>query len=63
MFEKLKAGLNKLVNKVVVTELKQEQLHPILAEFKMSLIENDVAVPVAERVCEEMEKQLVGVQV
>jgi fused signal recognition particle receptor len=63
MFEKLKAGLNKLVNKVVVTELKADQLRPILSEFKMSLIENDVAVPVAERVCEEMEKQLAGVQV
>jgi fused signal recognition particle receptor len=63
MFEKLKAGLNSLVNKVAVTELKADQLHPILSEFKMSLIENDVAVPVAERICEEMEKRLEGVQV
>lgn len=63
MFEKLKAGLNNLVNKVVVTELKPDQLRPILSEFKMSLIENDVAVPVAERVCDEMEKRLEGVQV
>lgn len=63
MFEKLKVGLNSLVNKVAVTELKADQLRPILAEFKLSLIENDVAVPVAERVCDEMEKRLVGVQV
>jgi fused signal recognition particle receptor len=63
MFEKLKAGLNNLVNKVVVTELKPDQLRPILSEFKMNLIENDVAVPVAERVCDEMEKRLEGVQV
>jgi fused signal recognition particle receptor len=63
MFEKLKAGLNSLVNKVTVTELKADQLHPILSEFKLSLIENDVAVPVAEHVCEEMEKRLNGVQV
>lgn len=62
MFEKLKAGLNSLVNKVTVTELKADQLHPILAEFKLSLIENDVAVPVAERLCDEMEKRLNGVQ-
>jgi fused signal recognition particle receptor len=63
MFEKLKAGLNGLVNKITVTELKADQLHPILSEFKLSLIENDVAVPVAERVCDEMEKQLNGMQV
>ena len=63
MFEKLKAGLNSLVNKVAVTELKADQLHPILSEFKLSLIENDVAVPVAERVCDEMAKRLEGVQV
>lgn len=63
MFEKLKAGLNSVVNKITVTELKADQLHPILSEFKLSLIENDVAVAVAEHVCEEMEKQLNGVQV
>jgi fused signal recognition particle receptor len=63
MFEKLKAGLNSLVNKVAITELKADQLRPILSEFRMNLIENDVAVPVAEHVCEEMEKQLEGLQV
>ncbi len=63
MFEKLKVGLNSLVNKVSLTELKADQLRPILAEFRLSLIENDVAVPVAERVCDEMEKRLAGVQV
>jgi len=63
MFEKLKVGLNRLVNKVVVTELKADQLRPILSEFRFSLIENDVAVPVAERVCEELEEKLEGVQV
>jgi fused signal recognition particle receptor len=63
MFEKLKVGLNRLVNKVVITELRADQLRPILSEFKFSLIENDVAVPVAERVCEELEKKLEGVQV
>jgi len=63
MFEKLKAGLNRLVNKVTVTELKAEKLRPILSEFKLNLIENDVAVPVADQVCEEMEKRLDGVQI
>lgn len=63
MFEKLKSGLSSLVNKIATTELKPENLRPILSEFKLNLIENDVAVPVAERICDEMEKRLNGVQV
>ena len=63
MFEKLKSGLKGLVNKVTTTELKAENLRPILSEFKLSLVENDVAFPVAERICDEIEKRLDGVQV
>ncbi len=63
MFEKLKAGLNSLVNKITTTELKAEQLQPILEEFKLSLVENDVAFPVAEKICEELGKRLEGLQV
>jgi fused signal recognition particle receptor len=63
MFEKLKAGLNNLVSKITTTELRPEQIRPILEEFKLNLIENDVAVPVADRIGEEIEKKLTGVQV
>ena len=63
MFEKLKSGFKGLVNKVTTTELKAENLNPILSEFKMSLAENDVAYPVADKICTELEKRLVGVQV
>jgi fused signal recognition particle receptor len=63
MFEKLKTGLKKLVTKVTTTELKSESLRPVLSEFKITLTENDVALPVAERICDEMEKRLDGVQV
>jgi fused signal recognition particle receptor len=63
MFEKLKAGLKGLVNKVTTTELKTENLHPVLSDFKINLAENDVAYPVAERICDELEKRLNGVQV
>jgi len=63
MFEKLKSGLKGLVNKVTTTELKAENLHSVLAEFKISLAENDVAFPVAEQICDKMEKRLDGVQV
>lgn len=63
MFEKLKAGLSGLVNKVTTVELKAKQLQPILYAFKLSLVENDVAFPVAEHISEEMEKRLEGVEV
>ncbi|MCJ7425242.1 signal recognition particle-docking protein FtsY [Candidatus Bathyarchaeota archaeon] len=63
MFEKLKSGLKGLVSKVTTTELKGENLRPVLSEFKMSFAENDVAFPVAEKICDEMEKRLDGVQV
>jgi fused signal recognition particle receptor len=63
MFEKLKSGLKGLVNKVTTIELKPENLRPLLSDFKMNLVENDVAYPVAELVCDEMEKRLDKVQV
>ena len=63
MFEKLKAGLNNLINKVTTTELKAEKLQPILEELKLSLVENDVAFPVAEKICEELASRLEGRQI
>jgi len=63
VFEKLRKGLSGVVNKIVTTELKAEKLRPILEDFKLNLIENDVAVPVADYICGEMEKRLEGVQV
>jgi len=63
MFEKLKSGFKGLVTKVTTTELKTENINPILSDFKLSLAENDVAFPVADRICDELEKRLVGVQV
>jgi fused signal recognition particle receptor len=63
MFEKLKSGFKGLVTKVTTTELKPENLQPVLSDFKMNLAENDVAFPVADRICDELEKRLTGVTV
>ena len=63
MFEKLRKGLSSAVNKIVITELKAEKLHPILDEFRLNLIENDVAVPVAYYISDELEKRLEGLEV
>jgi fused signal recognition particle receptor len=63
MFDKLKSGFKGLVTKVTTAELKPENLSPLLSDFKMTLAENDVAFPVADKVCDELEKRLTGVQV
>jgi fused signal recognition particle receptor len=63
MFDRLKKGFQGLVTKVTTAELKPENLHPILSDFKMSLCENDVAFPVADHVCDELENRLTGVKV
>ncbi|MEM2108421.1 MAG: signal recognition particle-docking protein FtsY [Candidatus Bathyarchaeia archaeon] len=63
MFDRLKSGFKTLVTKVTTTELKAENLSPILMDFKMTLAENDVAFPVADRICDELQKRLVGMQV
>jgi fused signal recognition particle receptor len=63
VFEKLRKGLSGLVSKVTTTELTLDKLRPVLDDFKLNLIENDVAVSVADYICEEMEKRLNGVQI
>lgn len=63
MFDKLKSGFKGLVTKVTTTELKPENLNPLLSDFKLNLAENDVAFPVADKVCDELEKRLTGIQV
>jgi fused signal recognition particle receptor len=63
MFEKLKTGFKGLVAKVTTSELKPENLSPILEDFKLTFVQNDVAFPVADKICEELEKKLTGVQV
>jgi fused signal recognition particle receptor len=60
MFEKLKTGFKGLVTKVTTTELKEQNLTPILSDFKLSLAENDVAFPVADKICDELAKRLSG---
>jgi fused signal recognition particle receptor len=63
MFDRLKSGLKGLVTKVTTTELTPESLDPILSEFTISLAENDVAFPVVDRICDDLKKRLVGLQV
>jgi len=63
VFQKLRAGLKGLVEKVATTQLKADQIRSIMQDFKLELVENDVAFSVADHIGVEMEKRLDGVQV
>lgn len=63
MFERLRKGVEDLLTKVTKTELKGESFDSLLWEFKLTLIENDVAVSVADKICDQIKKNLEGMQV
>lgn len=63
MFQRLRDGLKGLVDKVSVTQLRGEQVRGILQDFRLSLVENDVAVSVADHISDELERRLEGVQI
>jgi len=63
MFERLRESLSGFVNKVSTSELKAEDLRSILWNFKLALLENDVAMVVADHICEEIERKLTGLKV
>ncbi len=61
MFEKLKQGLKGVVDRISKSELSEKDLEPILWDLQLQLISNDVAVGVADKVCEELKERLKGV--
>ena len=63
MFERLKKSLNGLVDLVSKTELRGEKLDGLLWDFRLILLENDVALPVVDQICESVKKRLQGVAV
>jgi len=60
VFEKLKHGLNGVVERISKSELTEKDLDPILHELQLQLIANDVAVEVAEKICTELRDRLIG---
>jgi len=63
LFEKLRSGLGSIVEKISKTELSGPELEKLLQELKITLAENDVAYPVAERICDAIRDRAVSVQV
>jgi fused signal recognition particle receptor len=60
MFEKLKNAVDLVIDKLSQTELSDDNLDPLLWEFKISLLENDVALSVADEMCDEIKGRLLG---
>ena len=63
MFEGLKKSVVKLLDGVTKIELKESDLEDTLWNFKLALIENDVALSVADRICEETKNKLKGLEI
>ena len=60
MFDKLKSGVNNALQKISKSELGGKDLDKYLEEFKLDLIQNDVALPVAERICDYLKNKIQG---
>jgi len=61
VFEKLKQGIRGIVDRISKSELSDKDLEPVLWDLQLQLVSNDVAVDVAEKVCEELKERLKGV--
>ena len=62
MFDRLKQQFSKLYDSIAKTELKGKDLEKVLEEFQLELVEADVAVTVADYVCNELREKLKDVQ-
>jgi fused signal recognition particle receptor len=62
MFERLKSGVNGLVQKISQKELSDKDVSKILDEFLLVLVENDVAYEVAKKICDSLNERLKATQ-
>ncbi|MDD1776158.1 MAG: signal recognition particle-docking protein FtsY [Candidatus Methanomethylicus sp.] len=63
MFEKLKKALGDFVTDVSSKSISEGDLENSLWNLQMALVECDVALPVAEELCNRLKQKLVGVKV
>ncbi len=63
MFDRLRKSISTLVDLVSKTELKGEKLDSLLWDFRLTLLENDIALPVVDQICEGVKKKLQGAEV
>ncbi|MFW9962417.1 MAG: signal recognition particle-docking protein FtsY [Candidatus Sifarchaeia archaeon] len=60
MFEKLRGALDTAVTKATTRELNEKNLADAVWELQMVLIQNDVAVEVAEHICDLTKRKILG---
>jgi fused signal recognition particle receptor len=60
LFDKLRKALDTAVTKTTTRELSENNLEDAVWQLQMILIQNDVAVEVAEQICELTKKKLLG---
>lgn len=63
MFEKLKSGINGLVQKISQKEISDKEIAEILNAFTLELVQNDVAYSVAKQICDTLQDKLRSVEV
>ena len=63
MFEKLRSGVNGLVQKISQKELSNKDIDKVLDEFLLVLVQNDVAYDVAKKICDGLREKLEATQV
>ena len=60
MFNKIRQALSTLVSEISTKELSEKELEEPLWNLQLSLIESDVAVPVAEALSETVKQKLLS---
>jgi len=63
MFDRLKKTFASFVEKVSSEELTEQKTSELLDEFRLSLVENDIAISIADKICEDISSKLQGVRV
>ncbi len=62
MFDKIRGALDLAVTKVTTKELSDKNLNDAVWELQLVLIQNDVAVEVAEEVCRRTKEKILGLR-
>ncbi len=63
MFKKFRSGINSAFEKLTQKELTSKNLEKPLYELQLSLIANNVAVPIAEKISKDVENALINTKV
>ena len=63
MFDKLKQAFSALIGEIATREISEKDLEEHLWNLQLSLIESDIAVPVAELLAENVKQSLLGLKV